>query len=37
LVNKHCSKILQETLLNGVSNDSHDSFTLLSLKDVMLF
>jgi hypothetical protein len=43
--NKHCSKILQETLLNSVSDDllplmvgqSHDSFTLLSVKDVMLF
>jgi hypothetical protein len=43
--NKHCSKILQETLLNSVSNDlipfvvgqSYDSFTLLSVKDVMLF
>jgi hypothetical protein len=43
--NKHCSKILQEILLNSVSNDllpfmvgqSHDSFTLLSVKDVMLF
>jgi hypothetical protein len=43
--NKHCSKILQETLLNSVSNDllpfmvgqSHDSFTLLSANDVGLF
>jgi hypothetical protein len=43
--NKHCSEILQETLLNGVSYDllpfmvgqSYDSFTLLSVKDVMLF
>jgi hypothetical protein len=43
--NKHCSQILQETLLNSVSNDSlpfmvgqsHDSFTPLSVKDVMLF
>jgi hypothetical protein len=43
--NKHCSKIWQETLLNSVSNDllpfrvrqSHDSFILLSVKDVMLF
>jgi hypothetical protein len=43
--NKHCSKISQETLLNSVSNDllrfvvghSHDCFTLLSVKDVMLF
>jgi hypothetical protein len=42
---KHCSKILQETLLNSVSNDlrpcmvgqSHDSFTLLSAKDARLF
>jgi hypothetical protein len=40
--NKH-SKILQETLLNSVSNDllplivgqSHDSFALVSVKDVM--
>jgi hypothetical protein len=38
-MNKHCAKILQETLLNSVSNDllpfmvgqSHDSFTLLSV------
>jgi hypothetical protein len=45
LCNKHCSKISQETLLNSVSNDlrplmigqSRDSFTLLSVKDVMLF
>jgi hypothetical protein len=44
-VNKHCSKLSQETLLNSVSYDllrftarqSHDSFTLLSVKDVMLF
>jgi hypothetical protein len=42
--NKHCWKILQETLLKRVSNDllpfivgqGHDSFTLLSVKDVML-
>jgi hypothetical protein len=42
--NKHCSKILQETLLNSVANDllpfivvqSRDSFTLLSVKDVGL-
>jgi hypothetical protein len=41
--NKHCSKILQETLLNSVSNDffpfmvrqSHDIFTMLSVKDVV--
>jgi hypothetical protein len=45
LYNKNCSKISQETLLNSVSNDllpflvgqSHDNFTLLSVKDVMLF
>jgi hypothetical protein len=45
LLNKHCSKILQETLSNSVSNDSlplvvrqsRDSFTMLSVKDVMLF
>jgi hypothetical protein len=44
-LNKHNSKISQETLLNSVSNEwlplmvgqSHDSFTLLSVKDVMLF
>jgi hypothetical protein len=44
-VNKHCLKISQETLLNSVSNDLlsfmvgqiHDSFTLLSAMDVMLF
>jgi serine/threonine protein kinase len=43
-VNKHCSKILQETLLNSVSNEllpflvghSHDSFILLSIQDVLL-
>jgi hypothetical protein len=43
--NKHCSKILQEQLLNSISNgllpfmvgQSHGSFTLLSAKDVMLF
>jgi hypothetical protein len=43
--NKHCSKILQETLLNRVSNDllpfmvgqSHDNFTLLSVEDEVLF
>jgi hypothetical protein len=43
--NTHCSKILQETLLNSVSDEllsfmvgqSHDSFKLLSVKDVMLF
>jgi hypothetical protein len=43
--NKHCLKILQETLLNSASKDflpfmvgqSHDSFTLLSVKDLMLF
>jgi hypothetical protein len=43
--NKHCWKISQETLLNSVYNDllpfvvglSHDSFTLLSVKNVMLF
>jgi hypothetical protein len=43
--NKHCSKIVQDTLLNSVSNEllpfmvrqSHDSFTLLSVKDAMLF
>jgi hypothetical protein len=43
--NKRCSKILQETLLNSVSNDlllcmvrqSHYSFILLSVNDVMLF
>jgi hypothetical protein len=43
--NKHCSEILQETLLNSVSNDllpfmvgqSHDSLTQLRVKDVMLF
>jgi hypothetical protein len=45
LMNKHCSKILQEKLVNSVSNDlllfmvgqSHDSFTLLSAKNVMFF
>jgi hypothetical protein len=44
-LNKHCSKILQETFLNSVSNNflpfvvgqSHVSFTVLSVKDVMLF
>jgi hypothetical protein len=43
--NKYCSEILQETLLNSVSKDllpfmvgqSHDSFTLLSAKNVMFF
>jgi hypothetical protein len=43
--NKHCSEILQETLLNRVSSElppfivgqSHDSFTLLSAKNAMLF
>jgi hypothetical protein len=42
--NKHYSKILQETLSNAVSNDllpfmigqSHDSFTLLSVKDAVV-
>jgi hypothetical protein len=42
-LNKHCSKISQETLLNNVSNEllpfmvgqSYDSVTLLSVKDVM--
>jgi hypothetical protein len=42
---EHCSEILQETLLTSVSNDllplmvgqSHDSFTLLSAKNVMSF
>jgi hypothetical protein len=45
VINKHCSKILQETFFNSVSNElfpymigqSHDNFTLLSVKDVMLF
>jgi hypothetical protein len=44
-VNKHCWEILQETLLNSVSNDSlplmvgqsHESFALLSAKNVMFF
>jgi hypothetical protein len=44
-LNKHCSKILKERLLNSVSNDllpfmvgqSHDSLTLLRVKEVMLF
>jgi hypothetical protein len=40
--NKYCSKILQETLelsdlLPLMVGQSHDSFTLLSVKDVMLF
>jgi hypothetical protein len=43
--NKRCLKILQERLLNRAFNDwlplmvgqSHDSFTLLSVRDVMLF
>jgi hypothetical protein len=43
--NKHCSKISLETLLSSVFNDllpfmvgqSHDSFTLLSVKDMMLY
>jgi hypothetical protein len=43
--NKHCSEILQETLLNSVSNDllpfmvgqSHYTCTLLNTKNVMLF
>jgi hypothetical protein len=43
--NKHCSKILQETLLNSVSNDllpfmvgqSHDNFTQPGVKDVRFF
>jgi hypothetical protein len=43
--NLNCSEILQEILLNSVSNDllpfavgqSHGSFTLLSVRDVMLF
>jgi hypothetical protein len=41
----NCTEILQESLLNSVSNDllpfmvgqNRDSFTLLSAKDVMLF
>jgi hypothetical protein len=45
LDNKHCSKIMQETLMNSISNEflsfsvgqSQVSFTLLSVKDVMLF
>jgi hypothetical protein len=45
LLNKHCSKISQETRLNRVSNhsfpfmvgQSQDNFTLPSVKDVMLF
>jgi hypothetical protein len=45
LLNKHCSQILQETLLNSVPDDllpfmvghGHDNFTLLTVKDVMLF
>jgi hypothetical protein len=44
VLNKHCSETLQGTLLNSVSNDlppftvkhSHDSFTLPTVKDVML-
>jgi hypothetical protein len=44
VLNKHSSKILQEALLNSVSNDllplmvghNHDCFTLLSVTDVML-
>jgi hypothetical protein len=44
-VYKHCSKNLQETLLNSVFYDllpfmvgqSRDSFTLLSVKDEMAF
>jgi hypothetical protein len=43
-VNKHCSKILEETLFNRVSNEllpfvvkqSHDSFTLLSVNDTVI-
>jgi hypothetical protein len=43
--NKHSSKISQETLLNSVSiemlpfkvGEKHDSFTLMSVKDVMVF
>jgi hypothetical protein len=43
-VNKHCLKTLLETLLNSVSNDllpfvvgqSHDSYPLMSVKDVLL-
>jgi hypothetical protein len=43
--NTHCSKILQETLLNSVANDllplmvgqSRESFSLLSANDVGLF
>jgi hypothetical protein len=45
LLYTHSSKILQETLLHSVSNEllpcrvgkSYDSFTLLIVKDVMLF
>jgi hypothetical protein len=45
VLNKHCLEILQEALLNSVSNDllplmvgqSHGSFTLLSAKNVMFF
>jgi hypothetical protein len=45
IYNKHCWKILQEIILKIVSNDlilfmvgqSHNSFTLLSVKDVLLF
>jgi hypothetical protein len=45
IMTEHCSEILQEQLLNSVSNEllpfmvgqSHDSFTLLSVKEVMLF
>jgi hypothetical protein len=41
-MNKHCSEILQETLLNSVANDllpfmvgqGHDSLTLLRVKEV---
>jgi hypothetical protein len=43
--NKHCYKISQETHLNSVTYDllpfmvgqRHESFTLLSVNDVMLF